>query len=402
MKTTFHRKILDNGMTIIFEKRDIPVVSVAFAVKQGGINEHENEKGISHFIEHMLYKGTPTRNSKKLAEEIEKNGGELNGFTDETITAFWCKMPSKHLDVALDVLGDMVKNPLFDEKECEKERKVIFEEIKMRKDNPRTHVFDKIQSFLYEDPLGLDLIGTYDTMSSITRKKLVERFKEVYNPNNLILCVIGDAEFEDIVKFAEDNFGNEKGSVKNFEIKLKNESKIEKRKGIDQANLVLAHHVPLFNEKKSYAAIVLNTLLAGGMSSRLFSEIREKRNLAYAIKGDSSIHKDFAYNIIYAGTTKENVEKVKKLILEEFEKVSKELEEDELNQVKEQLIGNHQIHMEDSQDQMANFLSYEITGNAEDFYNFEKNISEVKLEDVKELASKVKGKDYSFFALVPE
>jgi len=119
MKQKFYRKVLNNGMTILFEKRNIPVVSVAYAVRSGGVNESYDEKGISHFIEHMLYKGTPTRNAKKIAEEIGKNGGELNGFTDETITAFWCKMPSRHLNIALDVLSDMIKNPLFDKKELE-------------------------------------------------------------------------------------------------------------------------------------------------------------------------------------------------------------------------------------------------------------------------------------------
>jgi len=137
MRGKFFRKVLKNGMTVLFEKRDIPVVSVAFAVRNGGVNESTNEKGISHFIEHMLYKGTPTRNAKKIAEEIERNGGDLNGFTAETITAYWCKMPSKHLDIALEVLSDMVKNSLFDEKEMEKERKVIFEEIKKYHDNPK-------------------------------------------------------------------------------------------------------------------------------------------------------------------------------------------------------------------------------------------------------------------------
>ncbi len=399
MIKNFHRKVLKNGMTVLFEKRDLPVVSVAFAVPNGGINEDIGEKGISHFIEHMLYKGTPTRDAKKIAEEIEKNGGELNGFTDETVTAYWCKMPSQHLDVALNVLGDMVKNPLFDEKELEKERKVIFEEIKMRKDRPNIYVLDKIQSFLYGGTLGHNLIGTYETMKSIDRKKLVERFKQIYQPNNLILVVVGNADFDKIVEFAEKNFKEQRGNIPEFKIELKNESKIEERKGIDQVNMVFAYHVPLAKDKKSYAARVLGTLMAGGMSSRLFSEIREKRNLAYAVKGESNINKDFAYNLIYIGTTKEKVEKVKKIILEEFEKVEKELTEKELQQVKEQLIGNYNIALEDSQVQMAALLAFEIDGgNAEEFYEFEKNISEVKLEDVKDLS---KIKNYSFFALVP-
>ena len=399
MAKNFYRKVLKNGMTVLFEKRDLPVISVIFAVKNGGINEDIKEKGISHFIEHMLYKGTPTRNSKKIAEEIEKNGGELNGFTDEAVTGYWCKMPSQHLDVALNVLSDMVKNPLFDKKELEKERKVIFEEIKMRKDHPHVYVLDKIQSFLYTGTLAHEIIGTYESMKSIDRKKITDSFKQIYQPNNMILCVVGNTNFDKLVKFAEKNFGKEKGKISKLKIGLKNESKIEKRKGIDQANLVFAYHVPLAEDKKCYAARILNALMAGGLSSRLFQEIREKRNLAYAVKGESNINKEFAYNLVYVGTMEENVEKVKKIILEEFEKVSKELIEKELEQVKEQLIGNYQIAQEDSQIQMVNLLSFELDGNAEEFYDFEKNIREVKLEDVKELA---KIKNYSFFALVPE
>jgi predicted Zn-dependent peptidase len=399
MKPIFYRKILKNGMTILFEKRNIPVVSVAFAVRSGGINESSEEKGISHFIEHMLYKGTPTRNAKRIAEEIEKNGGELNGFTDEVLTVYLCKMPSRHLNVALSVLSDMVKNPLFDEKELEKERKVIFEEIKMRKDNPRVYVFDKIRECLYEEPFGSSLIGTSETMNLIDRKKIVQKFEQIYQPNNFVLCVVGDANFESIVDFAEKNFGNQKGKIPEIKVELKNKSLVEERKGIDQANLVFAYHVPLAGKKESYASYVLNTLMAGGMSSRLFDEIREKRNLAYAVKGDSSVNKKYSYNIIYVGTTKENVDKVKEIILEEFKKVSENLAEEEFNQVKEQLIGNYHISMEDSQTQMINLLISEMDGDAREFYNFEKKISEVKLQDVKELADI---KSYSFFALVPK
>ena len=233
MKEQFRRKVLANGMTILFEKRDIPVVSVAFAVKYGAINETVSEKGLAHFIEHMLYKGTPKRNWKEIAEEIEKNGGELNGFTGEMMTVYFCKMPSKHIDIALEVLSDMVKNPLFDEKEIEKERKVIFEEIKMHCDNPRLHVFDEIQKILYDGTLGINIIGTHETMNSIDRKKMVNKFKEIYKPNNMVLCVVGDVDFDKLVDFVEKNFKDKPGkkiSIQKFN--LKNESKNEKRKGI--------------------------------------------------------------------------------------------------------------------------------------------------------------------------
>jgi len=398
MKPKFYRKVLKNGMTIILEKRDIPVVAVGFAVRCGGINESREEKGISHFIEHMLYKGTKNRDAKQISEEIEKNGGILNGFTDEIITAYWCKMPSKKLDVALDVLSDMVKNPIFDEKEMDKERKVIFEEIKMRKDNPRIYVQDKIQSCLYDSPLGDDLIGTYATMSKIDRKKMIKRFNEVYKPNNMLLCVVGDADFDKLVDFSQKNFGNEKGSVPNYKVKEKNEVKIEKRKGVDQANLIFSFHAPKVGDKKSHAAELLITLMAQGLSSRLFHEIREKRNLAYSVSGSTSITKKYSHAEIYVGTSKDNVEKVKKLILEEFEKVSNDLGEKELNQVKEQMIGIQQVSLEDSAMRMMHVLYEEVNGDIDELINFEKNIRAVKLKDVKELA---KIKRYSFFALVP-
>ncbi len=402
MRENFNKKVLSNGMTILFEKRDVPVVSVSFAIKSGSINEGLDEKGISHFIEHMVFKGTKNRSVKEIPEEIEKKGGEMNAFTSEELVGFYCKIPSKNLNSALEVLSDLVKNPLFDEKELEKERKVIFEEIKLYHDNPIKHVFNEIQRCLYGGSLSVDIIGTHETMNSIDREKLKGYFERDYFSENMVLTVVGDCEFDDLVNFCEKNFVKKEGSIPERDIELKNEVKVEKRKGIDQANLVFAYHVPLAGEKKSSVARVLNTLMADGMSSRLFSEVREKRNLAYAVKGGADINKRFAYNFVYVGTSPENVEEVKKIILEEFQKVSKELGDKELKQVKDQLIGQHQISMEDSSSQMMDLLASEIHTKAEDFYDFEKNISEVKLEDVKEMASNVKEGNYSFFALVPE
>lgn len=401
MEQKFYRKILKNGMTVLLEKRNLPVVSAAFAVRNGGVNEAEFEKGISHFIEHMLFKGTSKRTSRQIAGEIEKKGGELNGFTSEEITAYFCKISSKYLGIALDVLSDLVKNPLFDEEEFEKERKVIFEEIKMGHDNPRLHVFDEVQKLLYNGTMGIGLTGTIKTMNNITKNKLAEKFRQTYTSNNIILCVVGNANFESLVKFAKESFGEEKSKVPFFKFAERNNSKKEFRKGIDQANLVFAYHVPKANSEKHYAAEVLSALMAEGMSSRLFSEIREKRNLAYSVKGEANINKSFAYNFIYVGTSKENVDKVKKLILEEFRKVSKFLPNSELSQIKEQLIGKYKLGMEDSQSQMINLLSNEICGNAKDFYKFERGVSKVKIKDVKLLARKA-SKKFSFFALIPK
>ncbi len=401
LKNNFRREVLPNGMTLLFEKRDLPVVSMGLAVRNGGINESSEEKGISHFIEHLLYKGTPTRSALMIAEDIEKSGGVLNGFTDETLTAFWCKIPSEHAERGMEVLIDMVKNPLFSPEEIEKEREVIFEEMKMRRDTPRQYVLDSIQFSLYEPPFGKNLIGDEETMRSINREKMVEKFRKVYTPDNIIACVVGNFEFQKLKGIIERSFGDEKGEVPHFEVRRRNEIKIEKRKGIDQANLVFAFHSPLIHEKNAYASVVLRGILAEGMSSRLFIEIREKRNLAYSIAGDSSIGKDYAYSLIYVGTTKDGVDKVKELIIAELQKVSQNLEEKELESVKEQLAGNYEISTEDSQIQMANLLYSECSGDANEFYDFREKIKAVNLDQVKNLASEA-ANNYSFFALVPE
>ena len=402
MKENFRKKILKNGMTVLFEKREIPVMSMIFAVKSGGINESLDEKGISHFIEHMLYKGTKKRSAKKIAEDIEKTGGELNGFTSEELTGFWCKIPSKNLYSALDVLMDLVKNPVFDEKELEKERKVIFEEMKLYKDNPRLHVLNEIQKILYTGTLSVDLIGTQKTMNSLSKKKLVDKFKKIYTPENMIFCSVGNGDFKKLINILEKNFKSSRREISKQDFKKKNEIKYEKRKGLDQANLVFTFHSPISSNKDSYAAHLLLSLMVGGMSSRLFSEIREKRNLAYAVKGEFNCNKEFSYSYIYVGTTKENVEKVKELILREFEDVSKNLRKKEFDKIKKQVIGNYEISMEDSQTQMINLLASEFHNKAEDFYEFSKNIAKVKINDIKRLASLVSEKNYSFYALIPE
>jgi predicted Zn-dependent peptidase len=399
-KENFFRKKLENGMSVIFEQRKgSGVVSIAFVVKQGGIHESVEEKGIFHFIEHMLFKGTKKRNAKRISEEIERNGGVLNGYTEDEFTFYFCKMPSDKINIALNVLSDIIKNPLFDEKEIEKERQVIFEEIKIYKDNPRLHVQDKITSCLFEGSAGMSLAGTEETLKKIDRKKILEKFKNTYASENIFLCAVGDCNFDFLCDYCEKNFEKSKFYEKEKKISKICKKETEKRKGIDQTNLVFAYHVPVFSDEKHYASQVLACLMAGGMSSRLWQEIREKRNLAYSVNGNCHSGKRIAYITITVGTGKQNAEKVRKIIIEEFEKVAKMLDEKELSEVKEQLIGNSKISREDSQGEMTDLLSNEVFERAEKTYEYEENIKKVNLEDVKELA---KIKDYSFFSLVPE
>jgi predicted Zn-dependent peptidase len=400
----FYKKILDNGMTIILEKRKLPVVSLAYAIKIGSKHEKINEKGISHFIEHLLYKGTKKRSAIQISKEIEENGGELNGFTSENLVAYWAKMPSKKISIALEVLTDMIKNPLFEEKEIEKERQVIYEEIKMYKDNPRLHVFDKIREQLYKEPFSIGIAGEIETLEKIKKEQIVKFYKKNYTPNNLILAAVGNINFNKLIKFAKKEFNKikEKQQQPKVSIQTHYKSKIEKRQGIEQANLIFAYRIPKANQKENYAAQILSELTAGGMSSILFEEIREKRNLAYAVRGDSEIDKDFAYNFIYIGCIPKNKEKIKKIILEEFKKISENLKKEKLNKIKEQMIGKSQINQEESQNQLSRLLFYEASTDAKELYSFEKKIREVKLEEIKKIAKEISKKQYAFYGLIPK
>lgn len=401
MKLIIKRKVLKNGMTVVYEERNSNVISVAYAVRFGGINEQDNEKGISHFIEHMLYKGNKKRGTKEIAEAFERKGGIMNGFTDEQVTAFWVKAPSKHFFGIFEVLTEMMKSPSFDAKEIEKERSVIFEEIKMRNDTPRTFVMDKIKGKLYSNPFGIDLIGNEKSLSSIDRKKLVKKFREVYQPQNMVCAIVGKIDFEKICEFLEGKFVRGDYKVNKIPIKMKNEIEEISKKGIDQANLVLAFHTPKYSEEEHYAAQVLACLMGGGLSSRLFLEIREKRNLAYSIRADAIAERDYGFTYIYAGTKKENINKVKELILKEFEKVSNKLTEEEIDGVKEQVIGNFFVSQDDSQTALTSLMYSEIMGEAEDLLEFENNVRGVTLDQIKKIAKKLK-ENYSMLVLLPE
>jgi len=199
----FKKKVLNNGLTVLFEKRDVPVTTVMLAAKYGSAYETRSEKGMAHFMEHLCFKGTEKRNVKQIAEEVERLGGDLNAFTHEEVTAYHVKLPSEHLNVAMDVIFDIFFNASFPEDEVEKEGNVICEEIKMYRDNPRMHAVEMIKKNLYEEPFGDFIGGSQENVKKMTRKDLFNKHREIYVPSNSILCVIGNNEFDEVVKMAE-------------------------------------------------------------------------------------------------------------------------------------------------------------------------------------------------------
>ena len=396
-ETEFYRKKLDNGIVVIFEKRKIPVVSVASSVKFGAQYENERVKGISHFIEHLVFKGTKNRTVSEIPHEIESKGGIINAFTAEEITCYWNKLPSKHFLSGADVSRDLVLNPLFEKNALERERKVILEEIKMYNDNPSTFVLEKIKEMLYEKPFNMSIAGTIETVSNLSRQKVVELYNSIYATNNMIFSVVGNVDWKDVLEEAN-KFPKTNKEIRKRDFVLRNGEMIRKRKGIDQAHEVLGFHMPKLNDKDRYAAEVFDSILGGGMSSRLFQEVREKRGLCYAIKSNLEQSRDYSYEFIYVGTVKEKIKEVKEIILKVIKKL-KDLKQTDLSEAKERLIGLREISNEKSESTMFDFLQEEIGGDASNYYKYGEEINNVNLEDVRKLSS-LKG--YSFVALIPD
>ncbi|MEK6893465.1 MAG: pitrilysin family protein [Nanoarchaeota archaeon] len=396
----FLRRKLKNGMIAIMEKRELPVVVVSITNRFGAAFEESKIKGIAHFIEHLVFTGTKTRTHEDISREIEKKGGILNAFTANEVTSFWFKLPSEHLFAGLGILADLLKNPKFDLKKFEKEKKVILEEIKMYHDDPSRHVIDKISENLYEKPFGESIAGSEKTVSALKRDFVFDFFEKHYSPENYLATIVGDADFDKVCEYLEENFKGEGKRLDEIEIKKKNAESVEERAGIDQAHFVFAVHAPLVSEKEYYALEVLDAHLANGMSSRLFLKIREEKGLAYSVQSSVNAEKNYSYYSIYVGTTKEAVPEVKKIILEEFANISK-MGDKELNEAKERVIGLRKISSEESAKVMTELLFAELAGDAKEYYEHEKKIKAVTLEQVKRLAFGLI-KKYSTAAIVPK
>ena len=396
----FYKKRLKNGATLLFEKRNLPVVTIIAATRAGAAYENEKNKGIAHFTEHMLFKGSKTRGQKTISSAIEKAGGILNGFTAEQITAFWCKMPSKQAKLGADIIFDMFSNPKFDSKELVKEKGVIVSEIKRTHDMPMNFLFDKIKELLYRKPFALPVLGSKETVTSFNRNTFTKWHDKFYGAENSVISVVGDADIGEIEEIAKKNFNSYKNPMPKLNIfpAGKNNEFIEKRKDIDQAHLTLAFNSAKLSDKQKHSADIFNAVFGQGMSSWLFQEVREKRGWAYTIKSFIENERDYGHCIVYAGINKENLKKVRGIILKELSKF-KNLNSRDLEEAKEQCIGNWQLDLEDSEKTAAAITFQEIANNAEDFYEYDEKISDVKLENVKAIA---KIKNYSFAAVVPK
>lgn len=374
--------ITEKGMRMIYKKiPDFSSVAVGVFVKAGSRTENEKNSGISHFIEHILFKGTKKRTANQIKEEIEGVGGMFNGFTAEEETCYWIKILSEYIEKTFDVLSDMIKNPLLKEEDIEKERRVILEEINMYKDIPAKYVYEIFGSILFENHhLGRPIAGTEETVKNITKDDMKKYLKKFYNSSNIVLSVAGNFSENKIKKLCSKYFNLKRGSESFFirweTKKQKPRIKIMKKK-TEQTHLVLGGVAFSREDERKYPLSILNTILGGNMSSRLFNRIREEMGLAYEIRSFVRTYTDTGAFIISAGVTPSNSVKTTKAIVEELLKIREDgIKEDELERGKRYIISN---------------ILMELEGNLEHMlYLGEQRLLREKVVSAKEIIKKIK------------
>ena len=349
---------LSNGLTIIGE--EIPYlksITLGIWVNAGSRIEEENNAGISHFIEHMLFKGTKNRTSKELASTIDNLGGQINAFTSKECTCFYVKLLDEHISIGVDVLSDMMLNSLFDSEEIDKERQVILEELKMYEDSPEDLSYDLLTENIYKtDGLGMNIIGTKESLYNINRENILEYFNKYYVASNCVISMSGNFNFEEMIKLIEDKFNNlPQGDVKVEVTKPEfHPCFIAKNKDTEQVNLAMSlKAIPLENREDAYALSIVNNIFGGSISSRLFQNIRENKGLVYSIYSAPSLYRKTGELGIYASMSNENLKKVYNLVLEEIDNLRiNGLTEQEIKESKEQLKGSYILGLESTSSRM--------------------------------------------------
>ena len=387
---------LENGLTIIGE--EIPYlksISLGIWVKAGSIIETKENSGVSHFIEHMLFKGTKNRSSKELAREIDNLGGILNAFTSKECTCFYVKLLDEHINIGIDVLSDMILNSRFDELDIKKEKSVILEELKMYEDSPDDLVYDLLLENIYKDhSLGMNILGDRQSLKNLKRESILDYYNEYYVPNNSIISICGNFKFEEIVKQIEEKFKTwQPKSVDTTTTKPNfNPCIVKKNKDIEQVNLAInLDAIPMTNNREVYALSVVNNVFGGSISSRLFQKIREEKGLAYSIYSSQTLYEDCGELGIFASTSTENIQEVYKSILEEIELIRNEyISPQEIHESKEQLKGSYMLDLESTSSRMMsngkNLLMRNKVDDEQDIIDY---INAVEYDDVVKIIKKV-------------
>jgi predicted Zn-dependent peptidase len=389
-----HREVLPNGLTILTEEmQHIRSVSIGIWIKTGSRDEDLQWNGISHFIEHMVFKGTKHRSAEDIARQIDSIGGNMDAFTAKECICFNVKVLDEHLPIAMEVLSDLVLNPVFDAADIGRERGVILEEIKMDEDSPDYLVHEIFtQNFWKDHALGKPILGTKETVKKFERDPVLDFYKQRFAPGNLIVCAAGNLKHAHFAELVAKHFEHMKPMKNGFHSPLPKTAPriiMRNKKALEQVQIcvgVPSH--PIAHERR-HASYILNTLLGGGMSSRLFQNIRERQGLAYAIYSDLSPYRDTGCLSVYAGTSRESADKVVKSVVFEFKKLkADEVPAEELRRSKDQLKGSLMLSLESSTARMSSLARQEMYFDR--FFTMDElleKIESVSVEELKELAN---------------
>ena len=341
--------------------------AIGIWVGAGSRDEREGYEGTSHFIEHMLFKGTEHRSARALAESLEAVGGQLNAFTTKEYTCYYAKILDEDLDLAIDVLSDMFFSSLFDEKEIEKEKNVVIEEIKMYEDSPDEIIHDVFSELVWNDhPLGKPILGTEESIRSLSRDKIMHFLTEYYAPDNIVISVAGKIKHDDVVAKLSPIFGTfNRGGRRVLEGTPTGQTiEYYQKKDTEQMHILLGVPGLGQDDEDIYAMHIFNNILGGGLSSHLFQEIREQRGLAYSVFSYHSTYVDTGLFSIYAGTSPINTQEVIACILEELREFKqKGISAEELERTKAQIKGGLYLGLEAVSSRMSRLGKTELTYN---------------------------------------
>jgi predicted Zn-dependent peptidase len=360
------KEILPNGLVVITEPMDyFHSVSVGIWLRNGSRREPAEINGISHFIEHMVFKGTKRRSAEDIAREVDRVGGMLDAFTAKEMVCFNTRVLAEHLPKAFDVLADMVLEPRFAAVDIDREKSVVLEEIRMTQDNPEDLVHELFtQNFWNPHPLGKPILGTPETVSALTRETLDDWFARSYAPNNLVITAAGRITHQQMVDMVTERFSklsafpdgaSEPAPEGSPHITLRTKHELE------QVHICLGVPALPLTDDRRFAASILSNVLGGGMSSRLFQNIRERLGLAYAIFSEMNSYRDAGMLSVYAGTSLETTEQLIGCVLEEFQRLKTQpLDDEELRRAKDHLKGATLLALEGTGSRMNSLARYHI------------------------------------------
>lgn len=393
-----HETTFDNGVRVVTQQvPGMHTVSIGVWVANGARGELPAEQGAAHFIEHLLFKGTKRRTARQITREIDSLGGVLNAFTSYEYVCYYAKSLAKTLPQVADILSDMFLNSIFPADEIEKERKVVLQEIKMRDDSPEEAIHDRLhQSFWKGHPLGHPILGTSQIIGSISRDAILEFKKHWYRPSEIIIAAAGGVEHQALVDLLQDSFSSLEPGEPRRVIQPQDRNATGRvmevyERDLEQTLICLGTEGLPTNSSERYSLMVLNAILGGGMSSRLFEEIREKRGLAYSVYSYASSYRDAGSFSVYAGSERERSCEALKIILEEMARLRNELvPSDELEAAREQIKGKILMSLESSDSYMSRLArSYINFGRYQPLDEIMAGFDAVTVDDLGQLATRL-------------